>query len=76
MSEERQSEAGEEKREAANTTTPAGGEGLNETETSVEVARDGEGEEKKEISYNYEELKSTPEVVNISPETQLELQYP
>ena len=34
------------------------------------------GEEEQETSYNYEELKSGPEVVNMSEDTYLELQYP
>ena len=50
--------------------------------TSVGETKDGgahgeeRGEEEKEISYNYDELKSGPEVVNISENIYLELQYP
>ena len=50
--------------------------------TSVGETKDGgahgeeRGEEEKEISYNYDELKSGPEVVNISEDIYLELQYP
>ena len=33
-------------------------------------------EEQQEISYDYNELKSGPESVNISQDTYLELQYP
>ena len=36
---------------------------------------EGDGEQ-SEISYDYEELKSRPEVVNMPPDTFLELQYP
>ena len=50
--------------------------------TSVVETKDGgahgeeKGEEEKEINYNYDELKSGPEVVNISEDVYLELQYP
>ena len=37
---------------------------------------DGGSKEQSEISYDYEELKSRPEVVNMPPDTFLELQYP
>ena len=33
-------------------------------------------EEERTISYNYDQMKSKPEVVNISVENTLELQYP
>ena len=52
-------------------TTEKGGGA--ETEESGEQ---GDGEEEKEISYNYDELKSGPEVVNISKDIYLQLQYP
>ena len=41
-----------------------------------EEEREKGEEDKCNISYNYEELKSSPEVVNMSPDTYLELQYP
>ena len=61
--EEKREGAGEEKREGEG----GGREG-------VEGGRK-ESKEQRQISYDYEELKSRPEVVNISPDTYLELQY-
>jgi WD40 repeat protein len=72
----RTEEAGETAREPEG----PGEEGVN-APTSVVETKDGgahgeeKGEEEKEINYNYDELKSGPEVVNISEDVYLELHH-
>ena len=41
-----------------------------------EKEREPQEEKQQQISYDYDELRSRPEVVDISPDVHLELQYP
>ena len=41
-----------------------------------EETEGGTQEEQQQISYDYNELRSRPEVVDISPDIHLDLQYP
>ena len=63
-------------------TAVEGGEGK---EGEVQEGVEGKGKEKEgepreeeqqQISYDYDELRSRPEVVDVSPDVHLELQYP
>ena len=50
--------------------------GRKEPVSVVEEEKEDVKMTEKQISYDYEELKSRPEAVNISSDTYLELQYP
>ena len=65
-----QSKVDEEKEEEGK-----GEEEEREVEERVEEGQQEKAEE-QEISYDYEELKSGPEAVNLSPDISLKLQYP
>ena len=83
MSEEGQSEGGREGTAETSTAVEMEGSKAVEMEGGAEGGSEGAGltetaatENGGETSYSYEELKSGPEVVNMSPDTYLELQYP